>query len=128
MVKLVSSAPIFEDFIKRLLKHCGKWPKPKSVIVMDNASFHHSKRIKEIYANAGVKLVYLPPYSPDLNPIEEFFSEFKAFIKRYWRRYEQSPDQGFEGFLEWCIDVVGSREESARGYFRHAGVVVEDYH
>ena len=95
---------------------------------MDNASFHHSERIKELCANAGVKLVYLPPYSPDFNPIEEFFSEPKAFIGRNWRRYEQSPDQGFASFLKWCIEAVGSREESAKGHFRHAGVVVEDYY
>jgi transposase len=95
---------------------------------MDNAFFHHSERIKEICANAGVNLVYLTPYSPDLNPIEEFFSELKTFIRRNWRRYEQSPDQGFASFLEWCVEAVGSREESAKGQFQHAGVVVEDYY
>lgn len=59
--------------IAQLLQHCGKWPEPKSV--MDNASFHHSGRIVLMCADAGVKLVYLPPYSPDLNPIEDFFAE-----------------------------------------------------
>lgn len=39
---------IFEDLIEQLLQHCGKWPKTKSVLVMDNASFHHSERIKEM--------------------------------------------------------------------------------
>ena len=120
-----TDAAVFEDFIEQLLKHCGKWPEPKSVIVMDNASFHHSDRIKDMCANAGVKLVYLPPYSPDLNPIEEFFSELKAFIRRHWRRYEQSPDQDFDTFLEGCIEAVGSRERSAIGHFHHAGVVIE---
>jgi transposase len=50
-------------------------------------------------ADAGVKLVYLPPYSLDLNPIEEFFTELKAFIKRNWQIYEANPSQGFEHFL-----------------------------
>jgi transposase len=49
---------------------------------MDNASFHHTQRIEQMCYDAGVKLVYLPPYSPDFNPIEEFFAELKAFIKR----------------------------------------------
>jgi Transposase and inactivated derivatives len=44
---------------------------------MDNASFHHSGQIETMCSEAGVKLVYLPPYSPDLNPIEEFFAELK---------------------------------------------------
>lgn len=49
---------------------------------MDNASFHHTDRIAQMCTEAGVKLIYLPPYSPDLNPIEEFFAELKAFIKK----------------------------------------------
>jgi transposase len=60
-------------------------------------------------ADAGVKLVYLPPYSPDLNPVEEFFLELKAFIKRSWSAYEEDTAQGFDVFLEWCVDQVGSR-------------------
>jgi transposase len=48
---------------------------------MDNASFRHSDRIEQMCTDAGVKLSYLPPYSPDLNPTEEFFAELKAFIK-----------------------------------------------
>jgi transposase len=71
-------------------------------------------------------LVYLPPYSPDLNPIEEFFAELKGFIRRNWSYHEEDPDQGFDCFLEWCIDVVGARKGSARGHFRHAGVTVEN--
>lgn len=72
-----------------------------------------------------MKLVYLPPYSPDLNPIEEFFAELKAFIQRKWNSYEEHPAQGFDNFLEWCVDVVGARKESAQGHFRHAGLTVE---
>jgi transposase len=75
---------VFEDFIKQLLPLCGKWPEPKSVLVMDNASVHHTERITQMCYDAGVKLVYLLLYSLDLNPIEEFFAELKAFIKRYW--------------------------------------------
>lgn len=77
-------------------------------------------------ADTGVKLVYLPPYSPGLNPIEEFFAELENFIKRNWSRYEKDPEQGFDVFLEWCISVVGAKEESARGHFRHAGLTIEE--
>jgi hypothetical protein len=68
-----TDASLFEDFIKQLLKHCGKWPEPKSVLVMGNASFRYSEKINQMCRDAGVLLVYLPPYSPNLNPIEEFF-------------------------------------------------------
>lgn len=120
-----TDASVFGDFIDQLLHHCGKWPEPKSVLVMDNASFHHSEKITQLCADAGVKLVYLPPYSPDLNPIEEFFTKLKAFIKRNWQRYEEDPGQAFSVFLEWCVSVVGARGESAEGHFRHAGLEIE---
>ncbi len=118
---------VFEEYIEQLLHHCGRWPEPNSVLIMDNASFYHSDRIEEMCRDAGVKVVYLPPYSPDLNPIEEFFAELKAFIKKQWRKFEESPHADFKEYLEWCIGVVGSRERSAKGHFRHAGVDVEEY-
>lgn len=120
-----TDATVFEDFIAQLLQHCGRWPEPKSVLVMDNASFHHSESIAQMCAEAGVKLVYLPPYSPDLNPIEEFFAELKSFIKRNWAYYENDTDKGFDSFLEWCVNMVGAKEESAQGHFRHAGLKIE---
>jgi hypothetical protein len=117
---------VFEDFIEQLLPLCGRWLEPKSVLVMDNASFHHTKRIERMCRDAGVKLMYLPPYSPDFNPIEEFFAELKAFIKRSWHNYEENPQQGFDAFLEWCINIVGGKKNSARGHFRHAGLKIEE--
>ena len=52
------------------------------MLVIDNASCHRSDQVDELCAEVGVILVYLPPYSPDLNPIEELFAELKAFIRR----------------------------------------------
>jgi transposase len=118
---------LFEDFVEQLLHHCGRWPEPNSVLVMDNASFHRSERIEQMCLDAGVKLLYLPPYSPDLNPIEEFFAELKMFIKKQWHEYEDNPYQDFKVFLKWCIGVVGGRCHSAKGHFRHAGVTVEEF-
>jgi transposase len=76
-----TDAAFFEDFMKQLLCHCG----PESVLVTDNAPIHRTDKILEMCKDAGVLLIYLPPYSPDLNPIEEFFAELKAFIKKHWR-------------------------------------------
>jgi transposase len=90
---------------------------------MDNASFHHTDRIKELCSNAGVKLLYSPPYSSDLNPIEEFFAELKAVVRRKWQKH---PGQDFKEFPEWSLDIVGSRNDSAQGYFRHVGIEVEE--
>jgi transposase len=107
-----TDASFFEDFIEELLQHCGKWPEPKSVLIMDNASFHHSKQVEQMCSEKGVKLVYLPPYSPDLNPIEEFFAKLKAFIRRHWQSYEDNRGQRFHAFLEWYINIMGARVQT----------------
>jgi transposase len=93
---------------------------------MDNASFHCTEWLEQMCFKAGVKLLYLPPYSPDLNLIEEMFAELKCFIKQNWHLYEDKPNQGFDTFLEWCVDMVGFKKESAEGHFRHAGVEIEE--
>ena len=93
---------------------------------MDNASFHHSTRIEQLCREAGVKLLYLPPYSPNLNLIEEFFAELKMFIKRIWQCYTDDPKQDFKVFLEWCVDTIGVRKSSTKGHFRHAGLAIEE--
>jgi transposase len=87
-----TDAAVFEDFIEQLLPYCNRWPEPKSVLVMDNASFHHIERIEQMCVDAGVKLVYLSPYLPYFNPIEEFFAELKIFIKRNWKVFDKNPD------------------------------------
>lgn len=93
---------------------------------MNNASFHHTDRVIQMCLDAGVKLVYLPSYSPDLNPIEEFFAELKVFIKRNWQAFKDNLWQEFGIFLEWCIDVVGEKESNAKGHCRHAGLYIEE--
>lgn len=66
---------IFSDWIKdHLLPNLPD----NSVIIMDNAAFHKGQAIKEPIEKAGHKLLYLPPYSPDLNPIEHKWAEIKA--------------------------------------------------
>jgi len=48
---------------------------------MDNAAFHKSKKTKELIESAGCKLIFLPPYSPELNPIEKFWANMKRWIR-----------------------------------------------
>lgn len=120
-----TDASIFENFIRRVLQQCQPWPGPHSVLVMDNASIHRSDEVRRLCHEAGVKLIYLPPYSPDRNPIEEFFAELKNFIRVNWSLFKNDPSQDFTAFLRSCIEVVGNNAEHARGHFRNAGIVVE---
>lgn len=69
---------LFETWIEKLLI---KDLKPGQIVIMDNASFHKSQKIKELIESVGCKLLFLPPYSPDLNPIERFWANMKRWIK-----------------------------------------------
>jgi transposase len=64
------------------------------VIVIDNASFYQTERVMRLCYEARVKLAYLVPFSTDLNLIEEFFAELKAFIKKNYETFENLPEQG----------------------------------
>ena len=55
---------------------------PQSIIVMDNATFHKGSEMQEAIKKAGHTLLYLPPYSPDLNPIEKKWAQAKAMRRR----------------------------------------------
>jgi len=122
-----TDAPLFLEFMEQLLPYCSPFPGKRSVIIMDNASIHRDPEIEAAFARVGVKLIYLSPYSPDKNPIEEFFAELKAFIRKHWMVFEANPEYEFKTFLEWCVDEVGGRQASARGHFRNAGVTIEEY-
>jgi len=55
--------------------------KPGQVVVMDNASFHKAATIRELIEQAGCQLLFLPPYSPDLNKIETFWARLKNYLR-----------------------------------------------
>lgn len=54
---------------------------PGQFIILDNASFHKSQKIKDLIESVGCHIIYLPPYSPDFNPIEKFWANMKRWIK-----------------------------------------------
>lgn len=114
----------FCNFIRSLLPKMNPYPGPRSVLVMDNASTHHSIELTTMCKEAGVLLEYLPPYSPDFNPIEESFSALKAWMKRN-RDLASDFEDYFEGFLHLAI-LQCSVKRSAKGYFRSAGVDVTE--
>lgn len=66
--------------------------KPGQVVIMDNAAFHRSPRTKELIESVGCKLIFLPPYSPDLNPIEKFWANMKRWIKDKMANFQQVYD------------------------------------
>jgi transposase len=110
------------------------FPQDRSIIILNNCSIHRSNIVREIIELHGILLVFLPPYSPDLNPIEESFSfceslsvivmsnyshsgTVKACIRRHWprlARHEHPEVQLQEATYSVTADV-------APGWFRHSG-------
>ena len=66
--------------------------KPKEWVIIDNATFHHGGRIRELIEAAGCKLVYLPAYSPDLNRIEKCWAWLKSRIRKLLRDSDNLRD------------------------------------
>lgn len=56
--------------------------RPEQVVLLDNAAFHRSPELQEIATQNGIKIIYLPAYSPDLNPIEKFWANLKRNIRK----------------------------------------------
>lgn len=55
--------------------------RPGDVVVMDNLSAHHAREVAEVVEGRGASLLFLPPYSPDLNPIEKMWSKVKSLVR-----------------------------------------------
>ena len=68
------NSSVFNHYLKeQLLKEL----QPGSLIIMDNATFHKTQKTREILEESGHELIFLPPYSPDFNPIEKHFANLK---------------------------------------------------
>jgi hypothetical protein len=86
---------------------------PRSIVVLDNATVHHSEKIQNLILDAGAVYIYLPPYSPDKNPIELGFNEYKKTLRRY--EYSHWHDAHLRG-------LKSVPPAMARAFFRHCGV------
>jgi len=89
--------------------------KPGDIVVMDNLSSHQVAGVVTAIASVGAHVLYLPPYSPDLNPIEMVFSKLKTLVRKLKLR---TREELWNKFGELC-DVFSPEE--CRNYFRHAG-------
>ena len=92
--------------------------RPGDTVIMDNLAAHKVAGVREAIEGVGASLVYLPPYSPDLNPIELAFAKLKSMLRYAAARV---VDQ-LEGTIAECLDRFTTSE--CRNYFRHCGYSV----
>lgn len=113
---LVLDGPIdgdtFRAYVEQFLAPALR---PGQIVIMDNLASHKVAGIREAIEAAGAKLCYLPPYSPDLNPIEQFFAKFKALIRK-------AAARTVETLWAAVADVLAVIEPNeCRNYLENAG-------
>ena len=89
--------------------------RPGQVVILDNLSAHKSEGARTAVEAAGARLLFLPPYSPDFNPIELAFAKVKARLRA---AAERSPE-GLVAATAAAIDAVSTTD--ARGFYAHCG-------
>lgn len=111
------------------------YPGPRSVLVFDNCNIHHAEEIRSLIEEEARKymfsitllfyiyqyifslvcrLVFLPPYSPDYNPIESAFSSIKAYLRRH------HTEEGLQVISDGCLRITAGM---AKGWFHSSGYV-----
>ena len=88
---------------------------PGDVVVLDNLAAHKVAGVRQAIAAAGATILYLPPYSPDLNPIEQFFAKLKALLRKAAARTTDALWQTIGRLLETCPPA------ECANYLRHCG-------
>ena len=90
------------------------FPNKNSVLVMDNAKIHHDKEMINVIERIGCKVLFLPPYSPDYNPIKIAFSTLKKWIKQNRDFMNTCLDPKY-GMMVACSQIT---PKLAKSYFR----------
>jgi transposase len=103
---------VFEAYVEEVLA-----PSLRSgqIVVMDNLTAHKGDRVRVLIEERGCELLYLPPYSPDLNPIEEAFSKIKGILRKAEARSREALIEAMGRALEAITP------QDAEGFFRHCG-------
>lgn len=104
-----------ELFLAYVRQHLVPTLRRGDLVIMDNLSAHKVAGVREAIESAGARVCYLPPYSPDLNPIELVFSKFKWLVR-------SAEERSVEGLWKLCgrlLDEFTPRE--CRNDFRHCG-------
>jgi transposase len=116
------SAPLVVDgaingdiFLAYIRQHLAPTLKPGDVVIMDNLSSHKVAGVREAIEAVGATLMFLPPYSPDFNPIEQVFAKLKALL----RKAEERTVGGLWDRIGKLLDRFQPAE--CQNYFRHSG-------
>jgi transposase len=111
------NADVFQSFVGQVLI---KSLSAGDVVVMDNLSSHKGLRVRQLIESVGAMVLYLPPYSPDLNPIELAFAKLKQLMRSAAHRTVQALWEDVQRML----DQITAND--AAGFYRHCGYVLQE--
>jgi len=86
------------------------------IVILDNLSSHKVAGVKQAIAAAGATLLYLPPYSPDLNPIEKLFAKLKALLRKAAKRSMETLWNEISELLDTLTSTEGENYFASSGY------------
>jgi transposase len=113
-----TDAPLFEAYVEEFLSptlEAGR------VVVLGGLGAHRTEKVRELIEQRGANLVFLPPYSPDMNPIEEeAFSKIKSIVRKAGARAREALDEAMGEAL------AAITPEDAAGWFSHCGYRIQD--
>ena len=113
-VAAATGPAVFRAFAEQVLIPALR-ARPDALVVMDNLAAHKSEAVREALDRAGLSHRYLPPYSPDMNPIEQAWSKLKTRLRAVGARSREALDQA----LGPALATITAQD--ARGWFRLAG-------
>jgi transposase len=115
MIEGATDADVFRAYVREVL--CPTL-REGDLIIADNLSAHKAAGIQGAIATTGARLLYLPPYSPDLNPIEQCWSKLKAYLRAAKARTREALDTAV------ACALATVTESDARAWFAHSGYVL----
>jgi transposase len=111
-VQGTTTAIVFEPYVENVLAPSLRLGQ---LVVMDNLSAHRGARVRQLVEKRGCELLYLPPYSPDLSPIEEAFSKIKGILRKAQARSREALVES----MGRALDAITPRD--AKAFFEHCG-------
>jgi transposase len=111
-VEGATDGEVFETFLERMLL---RKLKPGDIVVLDNVGAHKTAEVRRLIRAAGARVLFLPPYSPDLNPIELCWSKLKALLRDFGARTRDALDDA----IRRAMDLIDCHDAAA--WFAHCG-------
>lgn len=106
---------VFRAYVREVL---APTLRPGDIVIMDNLSAHKAAGVREAIEACGARVIYLPPYSPDMNPIERCWSKIKTFLRGAKARTREA----LEAAIKQALATV--TESDARAWFANCGYVI----